>query len=118
MTAAAGPGGKSAPPLGDFLSRRYAGEVFSIWMLIGEGRDRQTMPPLTDKVRLVAGTLNAILAEVGECFVLPIDRSDRRARLLESKTRIGLDGNSSIETPVAAQTDALFFIRAVTPIRI
>ena len=116
MTAAAGPGGKSAPPLGDFLSRRFPNAVFSIWMLIGKGRDRQTMTPLTDRIELVPGTLNATLAEIGECFVLPIDRADRRARMLQTPTRMMMDGNSSVTTPAAAQADAIFFIREVTPI--
>jgi erythromycin esterase-like protein len=117
MTAAAGPGGKSAPPLGEFLSRRFAGQVFSIWMLIGQGRDRQQFRPLTDVISLVPGSLNAILADIGECFLLPIDRDEPRARLLETPLQLVMDGNVSLHTAPASQADALFFIRDVTPIR-
>lgn len=37
--AAAGPGGKTDPPLGAWLAARYPAEVFSTWMLVGRGRD-------------------------------------------------------------------------------
>lgn len=117
MTVAAGPGGKTAPPLGDFLSKRFGGEVFSIWMLVGEGRDLQTMAPLSNEIKLVPGSFNETLAEIGDCFLLPFDRSDSRARLLDTSMQIVMDGNASIRTAPAAQADAIFFVRRVTPIR-
>jgi erythromycin esterase-like protein len=117
MGAAAGPGGKSAPPLGEFLTRKFPGEVFTNWMLIGQGRDRQQFARLSAEIRLVAGSLNAILAELGEYFVLPIDRADPRARLLRSEMQLVMDGNVSLRTAPASQADAIFFIRDVTPIR-
>jgi len=117
MTAAAGPGGKTAPPLGEFLSKRFSGEVFSIWMLVGEGLDLQTMAPLTNEVRLVAGSFNEILADLGDSFILPFIRGDSRSRLLETSMQIVMDGNASVRTPPASQTDAIFFARRVTPIR-
>ncbi len=117
MSAAAGPGGKSAPPLGEFLSRMFPGVVFATWMLVGKGRDRQQFADLRDEIRLVAGSLNAILAELGECFLLPIDRTDPRARLLRTEMQLVMDGNVSLHTAPASQTDAIFFIRDVTPIR-
>jgi hypothetical protein len=118
MIASVGPGGTSAPPLGEFLSCRFPNQVFSIWMLIGQGRDRQQMAPLKSEIRLILGSLNAMLAEVGQCFVLPIDRGEPRARALNSQLLIAMDGNASIETAIAAQCDAIFFIRDVTPIRV
>jgi erythromycin esterase-like protein len=117
MGAAAGPGGKSAPPLGEFLSRKFPSEVFTTWMLVGKGRDRQQFAELTDEIRLVAGSLNATLAELGACFVLPIDRTDQRARILRNEMQLVMDGNVSLHTAPASQADAIFFIRDVTPIR-
>jgi hypothetical protein len=117
MTAAAGPGGKSAPPLGEFLSRRFPGDVFTTWMLVGKGHDRQQFAELSDEIRIVAGSLNAILAELGACFILPVDRSDPRARILRNEMQLVMDGNVSLHTAPASQADAIFFIREVTPIR-
>jgi hypothetical protein len=117
LSAAAGPGGKSAPPLGEFLSRRFPGDVFTTWMLAGKGRDRQQFAELSDEIRLIGGSFNAILAEFGECFILPIDRADPRARLLRTEMQLVMDGNVSLHTAPATQADAIFFIRDVTPIR-
>ncbi len=49
--AAAGPGGKTDPPLGAWLAARYPAEVFSVWMLIGRGQDSQPFPTLSKKIR-------------------------------------------------------------------
>jgi hypothetical protein len=117
MGAAAGPGGNSAPPLGEFLTRKFPGEVFTTWMLVGEGSDRQQFAQLSDRIQLVAGSLNAILAELGACFILPVDRNDPRARLLRTEMQLVMDGNVSLHTAPASQADAIFFIRDITPIR-
>jgi len=42
--AAAGPGGKTDPPLGAWLAARYPAEIFSVWMLIGRGGTRSRFP--------------------------------------------------------------------------
>ncbi len=115
--AAAGPGGKTDPPLGAWLAARYTAEVFSIWMLIGHGRDSQPFPALSNEIREKSGTLNALLSEIGECFLLPIDTADQRARLLTENIDITHDGNSGARTAIARQADAIFFIREVTPLR-
>lgn len=114
---ASGPGGGAEPSLGTFLNQRYSGEIFSIWMLIGRGRDSQ---PYSSKrtISELKGTLNAILGEIGDCFVLPIVRGDERARSLRSELPIAMDGNVTIGAAVARQTDAIFFVRDVTPLRL
>jgi erythromycin esterase-like protein len=115
--AAAGPGGKTDPPLGTWLATRYPGEIFACWMLIGQGRDCQPYPDLSSDIKLKAGTLNAILNEISECFMLPVDTSDPRARLLSSEVEVQWDGIGGVRTPIVPQADALFFIRNVTPLR-
>ncbi|HEY6298479.1 MAG TPA: erythromycin esterase family protein [Candidatus Binatus sp.] len=115
--AGAGPGGKTDPPLGAWLAARYPGEIFSVWMLIGRGRDSQPFPTLSKEIREKAGTLNALLGEIGDCFVLPIDPSDPRARLLTENIEIMHDGNGGVRTAIARQADAIFFVRDVTPLR-
>jgi erythromycin esterase-like protein len=114
---AAGPGGKTDPPLGAWLAARYPAEVFSIWMLIGRGRDSQPFPTLSNKIREKAGTLNALLGEIGDCFILPIEGADPRARLLTENIEITHDGNGGARTAIAGQADAIFFVRDVTPLQ-
>ena len=115
--AAAGPGGKTDPPLGAWLSARYPAEVFSIWMIVGRGRDSQPFPSLSNNIREKAGTLNAILGGIGTCFILPIDGADSRARLLAENIEIMHDANGGVRAAIAMQADAIFFIREVTPLR-
>jgi erythromycin esterase-like protein len=115
--AAAGPGGKTYPPLGAWLAARYPAEVFSVWMLIGRGRDSQPFPTLSKEIREKPGTLNALLGQIGDCFVLPIDAADPRARLLTENIEIIHDGNGGVRTAIARQADAIFFVRDVTPLR-
>ncbi len=115
--AGAGPGGKTDPPLGAWLAARYPGEIFSVWMLIGRGRDSQPFPTLSKEIREKQGTLNTLLGEIGDCFVLPIDASDTRARLLTENIEIMHDGNGGVRTAIARQADAIFFVRDVTPLR-
>jgi erythromycin esterase-like protein len=115
--ASAGPGGKTDPPLGAWLASRYPAEIFSVWMLIGRGRDSQPFPTLSKEIREKQGTLNTLLGEIGDCFVLPIDASDPRARLLTENIEIMHDGNGGVRTAIARQADAIFFVRDVTPLR-
>jgi erythromycin esterase-like protein len=115
--AAAGPGGKTDPPLGEWLAARYPGEVFSVWMLIGRGRDSQPFPTLSKEIREKPGALNSLLGEIGDCFILPIDATDSRARLLTENIEIVHDGNGGVRTAIARQADAIFFVRDVTPLR-
>jgi erythromycin esterase-like protein len=115
--ASAGPGGKTDPALGAWLAARYPAEIFSVWMLIGRGRDSQSFPTLSNEIREKSGTLNALLAELGECFLLPIDPADSRARLLTENIEIMHDGNGGVRTALARQADAIFFVRNVTALR-
>jgi erythromycin esterase-like protein len=115
--AAAGPGGKTDPPLGAWLAARSPGEVFSVWMLIGRGRDSQPFPTLSKEIREKPGALNSLLGEIGDCFILPIDATDSRARLLTENIEIVHDGNGGVRTAIARQADAIFFVRDVTPLR-
>jgi len=114
----AGPGGNLEPPLGTWLAARHPGQVFSCWMLIGQGRVCQPYPELSSDIRLRSGTLNANLAEVGECFALPVDGKDPRARLLSSESELRWDGIGGVRTRLSAQADVIFFIRNITPLLI
>jgi hypothetical protein len=118
VDAGAGPGGKSAPPLGAYIAARHPGQIFTCWMLIARGRDCHPFVGLPRDIAVTPGTLNAALAEVGECFMLPIDLADWRARLLASNLQVRWDGTTAARLAVARQADAIFFVRDVTPLRI
>jgi len=115
--AGAGPGGKTDPPLGAWLAARYPAEIFSVWMLNGRGRDSQPFPTLSKEIKEKRGTLNALLGEIGDCFILPIDATDERARLLTENVEITHDGKGGVRTALARQADAIFFVRNVTPLQ-
>jgi erythromycin esterase-like protein len=117
IDASAGPGGKTDPPLGAWLAARYPSEIFSVWMMIGRGRDSQPFPTLSKEIKEKRGTLNALLGEIGDCFILPIDATDERARFLTKNIEITHDGNGGVRTALARQADAIFFARNVTPLR-
>jgi erythromycin esterase-like protein len=114
--AGAGPGGKTNPPLGASLASRFPGEAFSVWMLIGRGTDLQPFPSLSSNIREKSGTLNALLGEIADCFLLPIDAADPRARILTENIEIMHDANGGVRTAIARQADAIFFIGDVTPL--
>jgi erythromycin esterase-like protein len=116
--AGAGPGGKTDPPLGAYLAARHPGKIFTCWMLIGRGRDCHPFADLPHEIALVPGTLNAILAEVGGCFMLPIDPDEPRARLLAGEVEVRWDGITGARLVVARQADAIFYVRDVTPLRV
>jgi erythromycin esterase-like protein len=118
VDAGAGPGGKTEPPLGAYLAARHPGQVFTCWMLIGRGRDCHPFAGLPREIALVPGTLNAVLTEVGECFMLPVDPGDPRARLLATDIEVRWDGITGARLTVARQADAIFFVRDVAPLRV
>jgi erythromycin esterase-like protein len=116
--ADAGPGGNKEPPLGAYIAARFPGQVFACWMLVGQGRDCHPFVGLPREITIVPGTLNAILAEIGACFILPVDRAEPRARLLASEMEIRWDGITGARLKIASEADAIFFVRDVTPLRI
>ncbi|MGE5652853.1 MAG: erythromycin esterase family protein [Bacillota bacterium] len=110
------PGGGRVPPLGTYLHQRYPGQVFAVWMLNERGRSAQPYTWLSSEYSSAPGSLNSILASVGDAFLLPTVSSDPRARLLSTEQEIiGLYG-VPFRTAVADQADAIFFVREVTPV--
>jgi erythromycin esterase-like protein len=116
--AGAGPGGKTDPPLGAYLAARHPAKIFTCWMLIGQGRDCHPFANLPRDIAIAPDTLNAVLAEIGGCFMLPIDSGDPRARLLTGDVEVRWDGITGARLAVASQADAIFYVRDVTPLRI
>lgn len=112
------PGGNKVPALGSMLNRLLPGEIFSIWMLHDCGSSSQPLSWLSSNYSSPPGSLNAILAEVGSCFLLPTASADPRARLLRKPMQINGIYNQVFRTAAARQADALFFVRRVNPLQI
>lgn len=109
------PGGRQVPSLGTYLHRRFPDQVYSIWMLWERGRSAQPYTWLSSEYKSVPGSLNAILATVGDAFLLPVVSSDPRARLLTTEQEITGIYGVPFRTVIAEQADAVFFFRQVTP---
>ncbi len=117
VSGGAGPGGGQVEPIGTFLACGMPAQVFSIWMLCGRGRDSQPLSYMSDEVRSPKDSLNEMLCDVGPAFVLPLSRSDSLPAVLDRKISFVSNGNIVNRAVIPRQTDAIFFVRDVTPLR-
>lgn len=107
----AGPGGGEMPSLGTYLSDKTPDEMFAVWMLEDRGAHARPLPHHPDaRIRSVAGTLNARLAKVGECFAIPTSAIPGEVDIVSMY-------GSRIRTDISAQADVVFFVREVSPLR-
>jgi erythromycin esterase-like protein len=97
--------------VGTHLHRRFPGQVLSIWMLYGQGSLMAPKGPRT--VRLHGDTVESLLAQVGDRFLLPLNDVDPQARAILSHANVRLMEGSYVSTDLAAQADALYFVREV-----
>jgi erythromycin esterase-like protein len=115
--AGAGPGGGQVESIGTFLARRMPDQVFSIWMLCGRGRDSQPLSYMSNEVRSPKDSLNEMLCDIEAAFVLPLSGSDSFPAVLDRKIPFVTNGNVVNRAVLSRQTDAIFFVRDVTPLR-
>lgn len=106
-----GPGGGEVDAIGTHLAKRHPGEVFAVWMLDGEGRDSQPFVSSGNRVRAPRGSLNRALARAGDAYFVPV------LGPLAALHRVAFMYGSTAEVDLAAQVDALFFQRRVSPLR-
>ena len=89
-----------------------------MWMLCGQGRDSGQFASLSRRVASPRGTLNAVLSDVGDAFVLPLYADDERAApLRETQSIVSMYGSQYRCVPTE-QLDAIFFVREVSPLRV
>jgi erythromycin esterase-like protein len=110
-------GGKRVPSLGDTINRLFPDQVFSIWMLLEQGLSSQPFSWLSSEYTSKPGSLNAVLAEVGETYILSTATSDPRAHLFSAEMDIVGIYNAAYRTTISKQADAIFFVRKVSPLR-
>jgi len=97
--------------VGTHLHRRFPGQVLSIWMLYGQG---SLMAPKGPRiVRLHGDTVESLLAQVGDRFLLPLNDVDPQARTILSHANVRLMEGSYASTDLTAQADALYFVKDV-----
>ncbi len=97
--------------VGAHLHRRFPGQVLSIWMLYGQGSRMSPKGPRT--VRLHGDTVESLLAQVGDRFLLPLSDVDPQARAILSHANVRLMEGSYVSTDLTAQADAIYFVREV-----
>jgi erythromycin esterase-like protein len=114
--ASAGPGGDLEPALGTALARRRPGQVLSVWMLQDRGRDGRPLPGTSGEIASVAGSLNALLSEVGDAFALPLVETGRAARWLDEPAVVVSLYGHRLRLRIREQTDVVFFVREVSPL--
>lgn len=96
--------------VGAHLHRRFPGQVLSIWMLCGQGSSMASKGPRT--MRLHGDTVESLLAQVGDRFLLPLNDIDPQARAILSHANVPM-GGAYASTDLTAQADAIYFVREV-----
>jgi hypothetical protein len=108
--------GPAVDTLGTVLSHDYPDQVLSIWLLHGWGEDSQPLSHLPREYTLARGTLNEALAELGDCFLLPLTTPDPLPALLRREQDIRWIYGAGCHTHIAAQADAIVFIQHAHPL--
>lgn len=111
-TESVGPGGGSTPSLGHHLVQELGLRVASVWFVYGGGVDSQPFDDLPRQARYRRDTLNRALA----AFDTPLFFLTGNASFTQP-WKIGHMYNAVIETPLAKQADAVFFLPSVSPLR-
>ena len=97
--------------VGAHLQRRFPGQVLSVWMLYGQGSLMAPKGPRT--VRLHSDTVESLLAQVGDRFLLPLNEVDPQAKAILSHANVRSAGGSYACTDLTAQAEAIYFVRDV-----
>ncbi len=97
--------------VGAHLHRRFPGRVLSIWMLYGQGSLMTPKGPRT--VRLRDDTVESLLAQVGDRFLLPLDEANPEAKTILCRANIRSAQGECASADLTAQADALYFVRDI-----
>jgi hypothetical protein len=102
------PGGS----VGTHLHRRFSDDVFTIWAFYGQGQLMGREGPMN--INLHGDTIESLLAQVGDRFLLPLDNVDPRARAVLANANFRWAGGRYGSADLTAQTDAIYFIMNIT----
>lgn len=107
-----GPGGGQVSSLGHHLAQERGLNILSVWMLYGAGEDAQPFPDLPRIANYPHDTLNAALARRNAPLFLPLTDP-----IFDQPMKIGHMYNATVTVVPREQTDAIFFLPRVSPIR-
>ncbi len=102
--------------VGAHLHRRFPGQVLSVWMLYGQGSLMAPKGPRT--VRLHGDTVESLLAQVGDRFLLPLSDVDPQARAILSHANVRNGGLLRLDRPHGPSGRALLRQRGARRMRI
>jgi len=97
--------------VGAHLHRRFPGRVLSIWMLYGQGSLMTPKGP--GAVRLRDDTVESLLAQVGDRFLLPLEEANPEAKTILCRANIRSAQGECASADLTAQADALYFVRDI-----
>jgi hypothetical protein len=80
-------------------------------MLYGQGTLMMPKGPRT--VRLHSDTIESLLAQVGERFLLPLHEIDPRAKAILSNANVRFSWGFYASADLTCQADALYFVKDV-----
>jgi hypothetical protein len=98
--------------VGTHLHQRFPGEVLAIWTLYGQGQLMGRDGPLD--IRVHGDTIESLLAQVGDRFLLPLDNVGPEARAILTHANFRWAGGQYASADLTAQADAIYFIKHVT----
>jgi hypothetical protein len=98
--------------VGTHLHQRFPGEVLAIWAFYGQGQLMGRAGPLD--VRMHDDTIESLLVQVGDRFLLPLDNVDPDARAILTNANIRWADGRYASADLSAQADAIYFIGHVT----
>ncbi|MCG8407604.1 MAG: erythromycin esterase family protein [Phycisphaerales bacterium] len=105
------------PSVGEMIDKAYPGQVFSIWMLHDHGKLLNPMSKqLIDTLESDPRRIEATLIKAGSTYLLPLHSKDPGRRYLDRKRRYSYFSWNENGT-LTKQTDALFFIDEISPLR-
>ncbi len=103
--------------IGARLHTVLPGEVYGIWLMYDHGEHGNSLGRRpTRRIESDPRRVESLFAKVGDAFILPLHTGDREERYLDEPRGIVQNGRSG-RAIVTSNTDAIVFLRKVTPTR-
>lgn len=105
------------PSVGEMISQTYPGQVFSIWILHDHGTLLNPMSKeLIDTLASDPLRIEATMIKAGSTYMLPLHFEHPGRRYIDRKRRYSYFTWDEIGT-LTKQTDAIFFLDEISPLR-
>jgi erythromycin esterase-like protein len=105
------------PSVGEMIAAEHPDEIFSIWMLHDHGWLLNPMAPQPlEQLASDPQRVESLLVRAGSTFVLPLHTGAGPEQYLDHKRRLSYFSWYEIAT-INRQTDAIFFLDEISPLR-